>query len=419
MVQNTEEGGDYLFLSYLITDEEFQRVTELDASPQIATHKFNWKILKGIYHSKFFKDKLHIISTRSITDYPRSKIKYVKNKNWKTDYGIFHEIGYINYPVIKLLNMVFTSMFQCIYWAIKTPNKKKKGIIVYSISLPYLVSGYLVSKIFNLPLIGIWTDPPGVPTPWDTKSKQRLRDAQDKIVTYFMKKFTGVISLTDDFVKDFNPQAKKLIIEAISDTKPDIEDNINDLDISIPGDKFILLYSGSLLKIYGIFELVKAFSMLDYPDMELWIFGKGDIENEINDLSKNNLRIKFFGFMDNNKVIEYQKRASLLINPRPTNLVNAKYSFPSKILEYMESGTPTVVTKLPGIPKEYDDYLFFFDDSESEAFKRRIEEIYLMNRLELKEVGLRAKDFSRTKSIAIQGDKIVNFINDITNKYKN
>ena len=71
---------------------------------------------------------------------------------------------------------------------------------------------------------------------------------------------------------------------------------------------------------------------------------------------KNNEKIKYFGVIDFESILLRQKNTDLLINPRPSIDEYTKYSFPSKIMEYMASGTPVLTTKLSGIPMEYYDY---------------------------------------------------------------
>ena len=93
-------------------------------------------------------------------------------------------------------------------------------------------------------------------------------------------------------------------------------------------------------------------------DIELWLFGSGDMEKDITDYCKSDQRIKYFGMVPREKVVKFEKKAKLLVNPRPTNNEFTKYSFPSKTIEYMASGTPLLTTRLPGIPSEYFDHVF-------------------------------------------------------------
>ena len=58
--------------------------------------------------------------------------------------------------------------------------------------------------------------------------------------------------------------------------------------------------------------------------------------------SKKDNRIVFKGMVPNKIVVEDQLKATLLVNPRPSIGEFTRYSFPSKNMEYMVSGTPMV-----------------------------------------------------------------------------
>ena len=64
------------------------------------------------------------------------------------------------------------------------------------------------------------------------------------------------------------------------------------------------------------------------------------------------MRIEFLGMLPRTDVLELQSKATILVNPRQPVGDFTKYSFPSKTIEYMASGTPLLMYKLPGIPEE-------------------------------------------------------------------
>ena len=55
----------------------------------------------------------------------------------------------------------------------------------------------------------------------------------------------------------------------------------------------------------------------------------------------------------NDRAIEEQLHATLLVTTRPTPQAFTKYSFPPKNMEHMASDTPLLTTLLSGIPKGY------------------------------------------------------------------
>ena len=107
-----------------------------------------------------------------------------------------------------------------------------------------------------------------------------------------------------------------------------------------------------------------------------------------------------------------QKKATVLINPRHSADEYTKYSFPSKTMEYMASGTPTLMAHLASIPQEYESHLFFFDDESIEGMKKKIIEVCEKSQSELEIFGKAASKFIlEEKNEMKQAKKIVDMIN--------
>jgi len=103
--------------------------------------------------------------------------------------------------------------------------------------------------------------------------------------------------------------------------------------------------------------------------------------------------------------------ADLLLNPRPTNIELAKYSCPSKTFEYMASGTPVLMTKLPGLPEEYYPYLYFFDEESVEGFSKTILHVLSISEKERYEKGRMAQEFLKNcKDSGTQVNRVIEFL---------
>jgi glycosyltransferase involved in cell wall biosynthesis len=125
-------------------------------------------------------------------------------------------------------------------------------------------------------------------------------------------------------------------------------------------------------------------------------------------------RIKYFGVVPNDKVIEAQLKATLLVNPRPSNVEFVKYSFPSKNMEYMASGTPMVTTALPGMPDEYYNYVFIFSEETIEGFATTLKRILALSEETLQWKGEKCKSFvMEKKNNIIQTKKVLNLFRRI------
>ena len=70
-----------------------------------------------------------------------------------------------------------------------------------------------------------------------------------------------------------------------------------------------------------------------------------------------------------------QHEATILVNPRTSKGEYTRYSFPSKTMEYLLAGRSIIINRLPGIPKEYYDYVYTPKDESVEAFAECISNV--------------------------------------------
>ena len=169
----------------------------------------------------------------------------------------------------------------------------------------------------------------------------------------------------------------------------------------------VVLYAGALRETNGIKKLIEAFKNLKMDEARLWLFGSGELENEIRNFEKKDSRIKYFGVVLNQVVVEEQMKATLLVNPRPSDEEYTKYSFPSKNMEYMASGTPLLTTPLPSMPKEYYEYVYILEDESVMGITAYLKEILKKDKNDLYQKGIEAKEFViNKKNNVLQSKKL-------------
>ncbi|MCX7715270.1 MAG: glycosyltransferase, partial [Clostridia bacterium] len=170
-----------------------------------------------------------------------------------------------------------------------------------------------------------------------------------------------------------------------------------------------IVYTGSLTKKYGIMDLVNAFLKIERENYRLLICGSGEAEQDI--LKIRDKRIIFRGAVSHDEALKCQAQATLLVNPRRGDEEFTKYSFPSKLMEYMVSGRPVLCFRLPGILQEYDEYLYYFQSGESLQMAKRMEEICEKPEKELSEIGEKAREFViSNKNKTIQAKRMMDMI---------
>jgi glycosyltransferase involved in cell wall biosynthesis len=137
-----------------------------------------------------------------------------------------------------------------------------------------------------------------------------------------------------------------------------------------------VLYAGALRKQYGLETLVRGFQAWDEPEAELVIYGQGDYAAELTAIAEVDPRISCHGPVPLAEVVEAERRAWLLVNPRPADEEFTQYSFPSKNMEYLASGSAVLTTRLPGMPEEYLDYVLTVDAPGSEGMTEALSKAF-------------------------------------------
>lgn len=280
-------------------------------------------------------------------------------------------------------------------------------ILIYSIHTPFLKACVDLKRVNkNVKIVQIVPDLPEFMCGEMGMIRNFFEWCNKQILEKLYTRIDGYVLLSE-FMNERLPIAGKpmVVMEGIYK-----ETASNDLNFNSQNEKYIL-YTGTLAHRYGVMNLVNAFLQLNNKDVKLYICGDGDSKEEIIKYARKNKNIKYWGQVDRNKAIELQRSAVLLVNPRTGEGDFTKYSFPSKTMEYLGSGVPTLLYKLPGIPEEYYRYCFTLDDSSIHALAEKIDDILSMDMYVLREIGKSAREFIlREKTPRKQVSKIVDLI---------
>lgn len=172
--------------------------------------------------------------------------------------------------------------------------------------------------------------------------------------------------------------------------------------------KRICLYAGSIHKRYGIERLVEGFRLANLADAQLHIYGIGDYQQELEAVAAREPSIHYGGLLLPSQVVEKEMQATLLLNPRASDEAYVAYSFPSKTMEYMSTGTPLLTTALPCLPEEYQPYLYFIRDETPQGIAQALRQTLSHSDEELFEKGCQARQFVlEQRNNVIQAAKVL------------
>lgn len=340
--------------------------------------------------------------------FPKFSKIFLKKKVEKLDCG--YKCTWLrtcNLPVIKQIVRRIDGRRALKKW-LKSNQGQECAILSFAIP-PFLVKDIIkLSRKYNVKCFAIITDL--LRDMYMNANNSRLISGIKQLylrqAIRYQGEYDAYVYLTKEMSEVINPQKPYVVVEGVADVryakKPDIKEK------STPA---AIMYAGMLHKKYGILNLIEAFCKLRKDDAELWLFGDGSCVQEIKEYCELNDKIKYFGNTTRDKVLEYERKATLLVNVRDPADSFTKYSFPSKTIEYMLSGTPVLTTKLQGIPEEYFEYIFSLSDVSVESIAKTLEEILDHSQADLCELGNRAQEFIiQNKKSRDAGRKIIQLI---------
>jgi glycosyltransferase involved in cell wall biosynthesis len=221
-------------------------------------------------------------------------------------------------------------------------------------------------------MVVVLTDPPGVVLSSDGFLSQLLKRLDILVVRAALSHTDGVIALTPMLAADLAPDLPCLIMEGILGTES------AGVPRECPADTgaISIVYAGGLSVANGVDRLVEAVKSLPVGvSVHLRPLGKGPLAEWLDEQSATDARIGRAEYLPRKEVLRSYQSADLLVQPRPVNEPVVGYSFPSKLLEYMASGTPVLSTRLPGIPDEYEPHLCWIDDDSVEGIRAALERV--------------------------------------------
>ncbi|WP_303964822.1 glycosyltransferase [Sporosarcina ureae] len=407
-----ENNLDILFLAGLFPKEKEKEILENSKGAiQNAANNLQWSIVEGLDANLVYKPK--ILNSYYVGSFPK-RYKKIKIDTFEFSHSKGSNdinIGFINLSGIKHVSRYLTLKPQVKRW-ISQKSDRKKVVIAYAMTMPFTrILRYVKSLDENIVTCLIVPDLPQFMN--TTKSNNNalynlLKNYEMDLLNKDLHYIDSYVLLTKHMREALKITVPSAVVEGIS-TKTSGDSSYSE---KVQNRKTVL-YSGLLMERYGVLNLLSSFERLNNPNYELIICGTGELEDEFIEASKRDNRIIFKGQLPREEVLDLQKASSILINPRPNNEEYTKYSFPSKILEYMSSGTPVISYELDGIPEEYYGYMYSVDDYEDSLFDVLKETLEKSER-ELYTKGFLAKQFVlEEKNSYKQAKKIVEMLKSI------
>jgi len=358
--------------------------------PAFQSQKYHRLLIEGLAASAEVDVVANPPVNRSVMN--RAVIRLPKETEGKARY---HYIPAIRNPIAKLFIVAVGTFCKTFRMA-----KKDSAVIVDVLNCTTGFFALLAARLRGSRCVGIITDLP------DMLGENAV---YKKMTNYVIRHCTNYVLLTqamNDYIQ--NPGKPYVVLEGHADIT--MTRKIPSMARKI--QPRICFYAGGVSKQYGLGNLVEGFRKANISNTQLHIFGPGDYVEELQQIAAEDTRVFYGGMLMNSEIIEKEMEATLLANPRPTNEEYVKYSFPSKNMEYMASGTPVLTTALPGMPMEYYPHVFVIQDESPDGVAEALKEAFSNTDEELYQKGLMAREFVlKERNNVVQAAKILEMLN--------
>jgi glycosyltransferase involved in cell wall biosynthesis len=265
-----------------------------------------------------------------------------------------------------------------------------------------LTGARVVAIVADLHVPGAGTRPAGV-----------MNRIDFALQTWAMPRLDGLIVLTRQMATDFAGDAPVLHMEGGVEDSGAAGFKPAEMRRRAEGPPLhSIMYSGGLSEFRGVSLLLDAFKRLR-GDYQLWITGRGELERDVERAAAADPRITYFGVVERERLRELHARAAVLVNPLVTRYASSRYIFPSKLLEYMATGTPVLTTMPPDVAAEYAQYVYGFNET-PEELAAAIERVLALPAEDRDAFGARARAFVlEKKNWRIQGERVTKFIAEV------
>ena len=218
------------------------------------------------------------------------------------------------------------------------PDIGKDDAVLYdSLNLTLAKASKILKKKYGVKRVAILTD--------DPSNISGTKKTYQRTCLSLSSDADGYFSLTEGLVKLFDKvEAPSLIKMGIVDDVPPCPS---------PFSRPYIYYGGALFVKDGSKALIDSY-LIARPNLDLVIAGHGPYEAILKEKCKLSDRVHFLGQIAKKEHYAYLKHAALLINPRLFSKKLDEVSVPSKVLEYLASGSTILSTPSTPILEHYE-----------------------------------------------------------------
>lgn len=313
-------------------------------------------------------DEITFYSVPFIESFKKNNIFKIKYTETIRNNICYKQIPFINLNYIKIFSR-YKNIKQYLRSWCKKKTERKKILLIYSLHSSFIRLIKTIKKKFpQIVVVVIILDLPEFMNLERKKSfiYKTLKKIDRKVIAENLLYADHYVLLTEKMIEKL-PYHSYTVINGMIE-----QEDVSLISANQEDNKFEVVYTGSLYEKFGVKKLVDSMKFISADNVKLIICGWGELEEYIRKAANEDQRIIFKGNIDLQDAIEVQRNASILINPRPNEGEFVKYSFPSKMFEYIKTGKPILCFKLDCFQDEYDEIFNYIEEYNEKSIAKSI-----------------------------------------------
>lgn len=369
---------------------------------------FQTNLLQGLHNAGLSPSG--ILSFRQIPSFPRGSLIWARSGAFVLPGGLRGElIPFLNLTPLKQVWLGCAALFRILCWGWRNKHASNKVVYVFNLTVPPGLFVLLGARLIGAKAAVSIND---INIPGETVPNTPLNRLDYLLQKMTIPVFDRHIVVSDRIMQDFAPKLPYVrveggvTVEMLSDSPAAPRPGAGD-----PSRTFTIVATGSLDETNGFRVLLEAFSLLNGEHFRLVIAGAGPLSEEVRTASTQDQRITYRGLLSLQEVLALYRAGDLLLNMRLTKVLDTGYFFPSKLMEYLASGTPVLSTCTGHVESELGEIVFLLCDETAAGLAEKILQIESLDPALLAARGAQARLYmERNKTWEAQGRTVASFI---------
>jgi glycosyltransferase involved in cell wall biosynthesis len=373
-------------------------------------NNFQVQLIQGLARRGTFD--IEVFSARQIPSYPRSATVWMPADREYLDGTIL--VRLLPFPNLTLLKQFVIGvgvLFSLIFWGWRKRKLGDRVVLTYNVTMPPGVFTLLGARLARAKAVVSVND---INIPGETVPSSTLWRLDIHLQRWLLPKFDGHFAVSDDIARDFFPGRPFVRMEGgVDSVFLDRTRRTSDSSRRTDG-AFIFASAGWLNEANGIPIVLAAFAMVPRGDFRLRVAGMGPLRPMVEEAARRDSRIEYLGMLDAEGVAGLYRTADVLLNIRLTKGMDTRYLFPSKLIEYLASGVPTITTSVGHVEDEFSRLVYVLRDETAEGLASILSSVAARSSDERTRLASEARTYVATnKSWDAQAAKVDEYLRKV------